>query len=89
MPGAGKVSDAWWAVITGATGIPEDLHLSAAEQKAFDDAKAVLADPATGKVTATYQSYKDYAKAYEKAQQACRCQHREPFDSSKHSHSAI
>lgn len=28
MPGAGKVSDAWWAITTGANGIPTDSILS-------------------------------------------------------------
>jgi hypothetical protein len=73
MPGSSKVSDSWWAVITGANGVPTDSTLSPELQKAYDDARAVLADK-DDNPTPHYQSYmdredeyKDKVKAYNRA----------------------
>lgn len=63
MPGAGKVSDAWWAIITGANGIPEQLELNATIKKAYDDANAKLMDK-DGNPTPHYQAYMQYEEAW-------------------------
>jgi hypothetical protein len=59
MPGAGKVSDAWWAITTGANGIPTQSVLNDAMKKAYDDATAVLMDK-DGNTTPHYQAYMQY-----------------------------
>lgn len=59
MPGAGKVSDAWWAITTGANGIPIQSVLNDAMKKAYDDATAKLMDT-DGNTTPHYQAYMQY-----------------------------
>jgi hypothetical protein len=73
MPSSSKVSDSWWAVITGANGVPTESTLSPELQAAYDAAQAVLADK-DGNPTPKYQAYmdredeyKDKVKAYNRA----------------------
>lgn len=63
MPSSSKVSDSWWAVITGANGIPTKSDLSAELKAAYDAAQAVLTD-ADGNPTPKYQAYLDRESAY-------------------------
>jgi hypothetical protein len=64
MPGAGKVSDAWWAIITGANGIPTQSVLNDAMKKAYADALAKLQDQDRNP-TKHYKAYLDYQQAYQ------------------------
>jgi len=73
MPSSSKVSDSWWAVITGANGVPTESTLSPELQTAYDAAQAVLTDK-DGNPTPKYQAYmdredeyKDKVKAYNRA----------------------
>lgn len=73
MPSSSKVSDSWWAIITGANGIPTQSTLGLELQAAYDAAQAVLADK-DDNPTPHYQSYldregayKDKVKAYNRA----------------------
>jgi len=73
MPSSSKVSDSWWAIITGANGIPQQSTLTPEMQKQYDDARAVLADK-DDNPTSHYQAYmdreeeyKDKVKAYNRA----------------------
>src|SRR5207253_3590873 len=59
MPGAGKVSDAWWAITMGANGIPVQSVLNDAMKKAYEDATAKLMDK-DGNTTPHYQAYMQY-----------------------------
>ncbi len=59
MPNASKVSDAWWAVITGANGIPTQSVISDALKQAYDDAQAKLMDK-DGNPTPHYEAYMKY-----------------------------
>lgn len=63
MPGSSKVSDSWYAVITGANGIPANVVLNDAMQKAYADATAVLMDQG-GNVTPHYQAYMQFEQDY-------------------------
>lgn len=63
MPGAGKVSDAWWAITTGANGIPTESVLSDEMKKAYDAASAKLMDK-DGNTTPHYQAYMQYEDAW-------------------------
>jgi hypothetical protein len=63
MPGSSKVSDSWYAVITGANGIPANVELSDAMKKAYADATAVLMDK-DGNVTPHYQAYMQYEQTW-------------------------
>ena len=63
MPSSSKVSDTWYAVITGANGIPTDSKLSPALQKAYDAATAKLMDH-DGNPTPHYQAYMNYQDDY-------------------------
>jgi hypothetical protein len=63
MPGTSKVSDTWWAVITGANGIPTDSVISSNLQAAYDAARAVLMN-ADGTQTAKYAAYSDFEEKY-------------------------
>ena len=63
MPGASKVSDSWWAIITGANGIPGKLELSPELKKAYDKAHAVLMDE-EGDPTKHYEQYLEYQDEY-------------------------
>lgn len=73
MPGSSKVSDSWWAIITGANGIPKDSVISDALKEAYEKAKAILMDQEDNP-TSHYENYmkyedawKDKVKAWQKA----------------------
>src|SRR6266700_1751193 len=63
MPASSKVSDSWYAVITGANGIPVTSELNAQMKKAYEDAKAKLMDK-DGNVTPHYEAYMRYEDEY-------------------------
>jgi hypothetical protein len=63
MPNASKVSDAWWAIITGANGIPTESVPNPDLQKALDAAQAKLQDK-DGNVTPHYQAYMQFEDEY-------------------------
>lgn len=63
MPGAGKVSDAWWAIITGANGITTESNLSDAIKKSLAEAQAKLMDT-DGNTTVHYQQYLQYEEKW-------------------------
>jgi hypothetical protein len=69
MPGSSRVSDTWYAIITGANGIPLVQGLSPALQQAYDNAKSKLqnADRSTTPEFKDYQDYRDKYTAKEKA----------------------
>lgn len=59
MPGSSKLDDTWFAIITGANGIPPDMELSDDMKQAYADATAKLMDK-DGNVTPHYQAYMQY-----------------------------
>lgn len=63
MPASSKLSDSWYAIITGANGIPANVELNDAMKKAYADATAVLIDK-DGNVTPHYQAYMDREDEY-------------------------
>jgi hypothetical protein len=63
MPSAGHVSDAWWAIITGANGIPTESVISDDLKAAYDAARGKLMD-AEGNPTAHYNAYMQYEDQY-------------------------
>ena len=63
MPSSSKISDSWWAIITGANGIPTDSQISDALKAAYEAAKAKLMD-ADGNPTPHYQKYMEYEDDY-------------------------
>ena len=63
MPSSSKVSDSWYAIITGANGIPANVVLNDAMQKAYADATALLQDK-DGNVTPHYQAYMQFEEAW-------------------------
>ena len=63
MPGSSKVSDSWYAVITGANGIPVESVPKPELQAAYEKARAKLMD-AEGNPTAKYQAYLQYEDQY-------------------------
>jgi hypothetical protein len=63
MPGSTKVSDSWYAIITGANGIPVQSVLNAQMQAAYERTKAVLMDK-DGNPTPHYTSYMQYEDEY-------------------------
>ena len=63
MPGSSKVDNTWYAIITGANGIPTTMELSDALKKAYADATAMLMDK-DGNVTPHYQAYMQYEDEY-------------------------
>jgi hypothetical protein len=63
MPGSSKVSDSWWAIITGANGIPTDSDLNDAMKAAYEKAKAVLMDK-DDNPTPHYEKYMEYEAQY-------------------------
>lgn len=69
MPNAAKVSDAWWAIITGANGIPTKSNLAPDIQAAYDAAKAELVD-AEGFETPKYRAYMEKQDDWEDAVRA-------------------
>lgn len=63
MPGSSKLSDTWYAIMTGANGIPTTMELSDALKQAYADATAMLMDK-DGNVTPHYQAYMQYEDEY-------------------------
>jgi hypothetical protein len=63
MPGSSKLADSWYAIITGANGIPPTMELNEQMKKAYAAAAAKLMD-ADGNVTPHYQSYMQYSDEY-------------------------
>jgi hypothetical protein len=63
MPGSSKVSDSWYAIITGANGIPTDSVLSNAMKQAYQAAAAKLMDK-DGNPTPHYEAYMRYEAEY-------------------------
>lgn len=63
MPGSSKVSDSWYAIITGANGIPIESVLTPAMKQAYDRAQAKLVDQDSNP-TAHYQAYLQYQDEY-------------------------
>jgi len=63
MPQSSKVSDSWWAIITGANGIPMDSELSDEMKAAYEKVKAVLVDK-DNKATPQYTAYMKYQEKY-------------------------
>ena len=63
MPGSSKLADSWYAIMTGANGIPPTMQLSDALKQAYADATAKLMDT-NGNVTPHYQAYMQYEDAY-------------------------
>jgi hypothetical protein len=63
MPGSSKLSDSWWAIMTGANGIPPTMELNDAMKQAYADATAKLMDK-DGNVTPHYQAYMDREDDY-------------------------
>ncbi|GHO60413.1 hypothetical protein [Ktedonobacter robiniae] len=63
MPGSSKVSDAWWALITGANGVPTESELNDEMKAAYEKAKAVLMDK-DDNPTPHYQAYMQYEQEY-------------------------
>lgn len=63
MPGASHLDDTWYAIITGANGIPPTMELSDALKQAYADATAKLMDK-DGNVTPHYQAYMQYEDTY-------------------------
>lgn len=63
MPGSSRVSDSWWAILTGANGVPPKKGLSPDIQAAYDAAKAKLMD-ADEEPTPKYLRYVDYRDRY-------------------------
>ena len=59
MPGSSKVSDSWYAIITGANGIPTTSEISDALKAAYDKAKAKLMDK-DDNPTPHYEKYMKY-----------------------------
>jgi len=73
MPGSSKVSDSWYAIITGANGIPTQSVINDSLKAAYDAATAKLMDK-DGNPTPHYQAYMQYedewkskAKSWHKA----------------------
>lgn len=59
MPGSSKLSDTWFAIITGANGIPTDMELSDELKAAYEAATAKLMDK-DGNPTPHYEAYMRY-----------------------------
>ena len=59
MPGSSKVSDSWYAITTGASGIPTTAQPTPELQAALDAEKAKLVDK-NGDATPHYIAYKKY-----------------------------
>ena len=63
MPSSSGLADTWYAIITGANGIPPTMELSDDLKKSYADATAKLMDE-NGNVTTHYQAYMQYEDAY-------------------------
>jgi hypothetical protein len=64
MPGSSKLADTWYAIMTGANGIPPTTELNDAMKQAYEAATAVLQDK-DGNVTPHYQAYMDRQDEYQ------------------------
>ncbi|MEV6487110.1 hypothetical protein AB0M20_00525, partial [Actinoplanes sp. NPDC051633] len=69
MRGTGRMSDAWWAIMTGANGIPPTGDIKPELRAAYDEARAMLMD-ADGNPTPKYQRYLDYEQKHRAAVKA-------------------
>jgi hypothetical protein len=63
MPGSSKVSDSWYAIITGANGVPTESELSDDMKRAYEAASAKLMDK-DGNATPHYEAYMRYEDEY-------------------------
>jgi hypothetical protein len=63
MPSSSKISDSWWAIITGANGVPTDSVISDDLKAAYDATRAKLMD-ADGNPTPHYNAYMQYEDVY-------------------------
>lgn len=63
IPGSSKVSDTWFAILTGANGIPSVTGLSPELQRAYDHAHTVLQN-LDGSSTVHFKAYQDYEDKY-------------------------
>lgn len=63
MPSAAKISDAWYAIITGANGIPTQSDLSPELKQAYERAQAKLVDE-NEDATRHYEKYMEYEEEY-------------------------
>jgi hypothetical protein len=63
MPGSSKLADTWFAIMTGANGIPPTTVLNDAMKQAYADATAKLMDK-DGNVMPHYQAYMDRQDAW-------------------------
>jgi hypothetical protein len=63
MPGSSKVSDSWYAIITGANGIAKKIELSDELKAGYAAATAALMDD-KGNTTPHYQAYLQYEEKY-------------------------
>ena len=69
MPGSSHVSDTWWAIMTGANGIPPTTDIKPELKAAYDKARAFLMD-ADDNPTPKYQKYMEYREKYRTAVKA-------------------
>lgn len=63
IPSSSKVSDSWYAIITGANGIPPKSELSEEMKAAYEKAAAKLMDK-DGNATPKYEAYLRYQDEY-------------------------
>ncbi|GAA4601068.1 hypothetical protein BJY16_003749 [Actinoplanes octamycinicus] len=69
MPTNRSIADSWWAIMTGANGIPPKTDIKPELKAAYDKARAFLMD-ADDNPTAKYQKYLDYREKYRTAVKA-------------------
>lgn len=69
MPGSSNVFDTWWAIVTGANGVPDELELTPEMQQAYDKAQSVLTTP-DDEPTPAYLRYDKYSDEYNAATDA-------------------
>lgn len=63
MPGTSKVSDAWFAIINGANGVPSKMELTPKMKAEYDKATAVLMDK-DGYTTPKFEAYQRFRDEY-------------------------
>lgn len=66
MPGASTVFDTWWAIVTGAQGVPGTLELNPEIKQAIAEAESVLMNE-DGEPTPAYERYLEYSDAFDEA----------------------
>jgi len=69
MPGSSHLDDTWYAIITGANGIPPTMELSDEMKQSYADATAKLMDK-DGNVTPHYNAYMQYQDTYRSKERA-------------------